>query len=357
MPSYGCGPLHAEVDFDAAGRFAGSRPPRSRLAAASASPSSRSKAAGAGGTIKIGIDLPVERRRRLDGIPTQQRRRPRRSRRPTRKGAARRLHARGRRARRRGSGHARPGAGRAERQDVRRRSAVLGDGRARSTRTSRKARDPAHQRRGPRADQPSTTNPRPDQGRRREEAARVASRRQRLLPRLHDRRPAGRGRRAVRQEARLQEGLHHRRQRDVRQGPGRRLRGAIQGRRRHGARPRAPHQGPARLQGAAHQGQGLEPDVVFYGGTTVDGRRPAAQADGRRRPGRGRRSSAATASATTSSSRPPGAMADGTLLHGRRARTRRSCRSAQRSSRPTRRSSTADVGAVQRQRLRRGADR
>ena len=54
------------------------------------------------------------------------------------------------------------------------------------------------------------------------------------------------------------------------------------------------------------------PDVVFFGGTTSTRRRVGARADGRRRHRATRRSSAATASATTSSSRSRATMANGT---------------------------------------------
>ena len=126
--------------------------------------------------------------------------------------------------------------------------------------------------------------------------------------------------------------------------------------RRHGARARAHHREPARLQGAADQSARRLARRRLLRRNDVDRRRTAAPADGRRRDEQRRRSWAATASATTEFVKEAGPMAHNTLLQHRRARRRRSCRRRKAFVAAYKARFKSRRRPVQRHRLRGGAD-
>ena len=220
-------------------------------------------------TVKIGIDLPLSGADSTDGVPT-----PTApcwpSKRPTKWGSpAATTRSQGRHPRRRRAGQARPGAGRPERQDLHRRSVVLGMVGPFNSNVA-KSEIPLTNDAGLVQISPSNTNDGLTRGRC-GQAAHRAPRRQRLFPRLHDRlAPRRRGRR-VRQEARLQKGLHHRRQRDVRKG----LADVFEAQFKDGGGTVLGHEHITPNQqdftALLTKARSLGPDVVFYGGTTSTG--------------------------------------------------------------------------------------
>ena len=353
---YGAGRLTSEVDFTAA-RYAfvaacGRRRSRAGRFCFAVLASKRGRP---GGTIKIGIDLPVSGADASIGIPTQN-------------GAVlaiEQANAQGLPAASSSKpsllddavqGQARSGAGAQNVKTFIADAAVLAMVGPFNSNVA-KSEIPLTNDAGLVQISPSTTNAGLTNG---DDAKklRTRTRRERVLPRVHDA-TAVRATRCAQfaQEARLQEDLHHRRQRDVRQGPRRRFRRGVHGRSAARCSGTSTSRRTSKTsRRCSPRSKSLKPDVVFFGGTTSTGgglvRKQmgdvgmgSVAVHGRRRHQR-----------STSSSRRPGTMANGTYYYASPRPKRRSCRRRKPSSKDYKAQFKHRRRPVQRERLRRGAD-